>query len=397
MLATAHALITDAAKRLNLTDEQIANLLATNAEHSFEIEMDSGKKFSAYRVQHNNKLGPYKGGIRYHQEVDLDEVRALATLMSFKTAAVGLPLGGGKGGITVNPKNLTDTELEELSRKYAAHLQPHIGPDKDVPAPDVNTNSTIIDWMVDEFEKLSGDSTKASFTGKSIGNGGSLGRDAATGRGGVIALRELLKLSGKKDQLTYAVEGYGNVGSFFATIASKDHPNWKLLVASDSSGAVYSESGLSAKELEKHKLNGCKFSEFEDKHITNEELLASDVDVLVLAALGNSVTSKNMKNIKAKIIVELANGPVDEKAFNYLSKKGVVILPDIVANAGGVIVSYLEWQQNKLGESWTEEMVNQQLDDYMVGAVDDVYKLSQSSKVTLKEAAFMRAISRLTE
>lgn len=397
MLTTAHAFIKDAAKKMNLTDEQVATLIATNAEHDFEIQLKSGKTFQAYRVQHSNKLGPYKGGIRFHPDVDLDEVRALATLMSFKTAAVGLPLGGGKGGIAINPKDLSEAELEELSRKYAAHLQPHIGPDKDVPAPDVNTNSTIIDWMVDEFEKLSGDTTKASFTGKSIGKGGSLGRDAATGRGGVIALREYLKLSGKKNDLTYAVEGYGNVGSFYATISQKEHLQWKLLAVSDSSGAITSEDGLSAKELDKFKTSGGRFKDYQSIHISNEDMLALDVDVLVLAALGDSVTNKNMKNVKAKVVVELANGPVDEDAYNYLSEKGVVVLPDIVANAGGVIVSYLEWLQNKNGESWTEDKVNQKLEKYMVKAMDEVYGIAEAKKVTLKEAAFICAIARITE
>ena len=194
MLNTAHALITRSGKKLGLSKDEIEKLIKINKEHVFEITLENGKKFNAFRAQHNNKRGPYKGGIRFHKDVDLDEVRALATLMSFKTAAVGLPLGGGKGGITVDPKTLSEAELEELSRKYVRHLVPHIGPDKDVPAPDVNTDSKIIDWMVDEYEIITGDKTKASFTGKSLTNGGSLGRDAATGRGGVIALKQLLKI-----------------------------------------------------------------------------------------------------------------------------------------------------------------------------------------------------------
>ncbi len=397
MLTTAHAFIKDAAKRLNLPDDQVKKLISTNAEHQFDITLNSGKKLKAYRVQHSNKLGPYKGGIRFHPEVNIDEVRALATLMSFKTAAVGLPLGGGKGGVSVNPKELTEAELEELSREYAAILFPYIGPDKDVPAPDVNTNSTIIDWMVDEFEKLSGDNSKASFTGKSIGKGGSLGRDAATGRGGVIALRELLKLSNNKRKLTYAVEGYGNVGSYFAKIAKKEHPSWRLLAASDSSGGLFSNSGLNAVELDKVKTKGGRFVDLDAEHITGEQMQALDVDVFVLAALGDSVTEKNMKNIKAKIIVELSNGPVNEKAFKYLSDNGVVVLPDIIANAGGVIVSYLEWLQNKTGKQWKENEVNNKLETYMVNAMKDVYELAKSKNVTLKEAAFMIAIKRLTE
>lgn len=401
MLATAHGLISRAGKKLGLDDDTINELIKIDKEHLFEIRLRSGKTFSAYRVQHSNKLGPYKGGIRFHPEVNLDEVRALATLMSFKTAAVGLPLGGAKGGISVNPKDLDKAELEELSRKYARELQPHIGPGKDVPAPDVNTNPEIIDWMVDEYEKLTGDTTKASFTGKSVGKGGSLGRYAATGRGGVLAFAQLLKHMGEADkELTYAVQGFGNVGSFFGVLAQKQQPKWKLVAASDSQAAVYLPTGLNAAELDSYKQSHGRFSDFKKKSvrvIANDELLALDVDVLVLAALGNAVNFGNMANIKAKYIVELANGPTCEVAFDYLTKKGAVILPDIVANAGGVIVSYLEWIQNKAGEHWPQVKVNNQLKRYMVKAVDALYKTAEEQNVSLKEAAFINAIKNLTK
>lgn len=401
MLATTHALIARAGKKLGLDDNEIKTLLKIDQEHLFEIKLGSGKSFGAYRVQHSNKLGPYKGGIRFHPDVDLDEVRALATLMSFKTAAVGLPLGGAKGGVSVNPKDLGKTELEELSRKYARALQPYIGPDKDVPAPDVGTTPQIIDWMVDEYQKLTGDTTKASFTGKSTGKGGSLGRDAATGRGGMLAFAELLKLMGEAGEpLTYAVQGFGNVGSFFGVLAGKHHPKWKLVAASDSQAALYSPSGLSAVELGSFKQRRGRFSDFKEagvRIITNDALLALDVDVLVLAALEDAVNDGNMGKIKAKTIVELANGPISEVALDYLAEKNVVILPDIIANAGGVIVSYLEWIQNKAGEHWTEGKVNKELERYIVKAVDAVYKTSQEQNVSLKEAAFMRAIKNLTK
>ena len=401
MLTTAQALIERAGKKIGLDDSAIDQLIKIDQEHLFNITLNSGKTYSAYRIQHNNKLGPYKGGIRFHPEVDLDEVRALATLMSFKTAAVGLPLGGGKGGISVEPKSLTTAELEELSRKYVQHLAPHIGPDKDVPAPDVNTNPTIIDWMVDEYEKLTGDKSKASFTGKSVGKGGSLGRDAATGRGGVFAFRELLKHIGRSEQkLTYAIQGFGNVGSFFGTLAEQQQPSWKLVAASDSQAAVYSENGLSAKRLDTYKQNRGRFSDYQDRGIqiiSNDDLLSLDVDVLVLAALGDAITESNMAKIKARYIVELANGPVNEIAFDYLADKGVVILPDIVANAGGVIVSYLEWIQNKAGDHWGEQKVNDKLEDYMVKAVDALHKTAQQHNTSLKEAAFINAIKNLTK
>ncbi|MCK9641719.1 MAG: Glu/Leu/Phe/Val dehydrogenase [Prolixibacteraceae bacterium] len=397
MLDTAQALIKRGGKTLGLSEKQTRDLIKINKEHVFEIELSSGKKLKAYRVQHNNKRGPYKGGIRFHTDVDLDEVRALATLMSFKTAAVGLPLGGGKGGVTVNPKTLSDVELEELSRKYARYLAPHIGPNKDVPAPDVNTDSRIIDWMVDEYSVVTGDKTYASFTGKSLGNGGSKGRDAATGRGGVIALQRLLELLGKKDQkMTIAIQGFGNVGSFFGVIAKDEQPKWQLVAASDSKSAIYSKTGFDARDLDVFKQKKGRFSNWPNATIlTNEELIALDVDILVLAALGDSVTENNMANVKAKYIVELANGPINEAAHDYLISKDKVILPDIIANSGGVIVSYFEWVQNCNGQDWTAEKVNDQLKSYMIKAVDTLYKTSKENKISLKEAAFVNAIKNL--
>jgi len=422
MLDTAQKTIRQTARKLGLRDKQIDDLLATDAAHHFEIELGNGKKFSAHRVQHNNKRGPYKGGIRFHPQVDMDEVRALATLMSFKTAVADLPMGGGKGGVAVNPKELTEAELEELSRKYVRGLHRHIGPDKDVPAPDVNTNAKIIDWMVDEFEQLTGDGSKASFTGKSLKNGGSLGRDAATGRGGVIVLREIVNkpapqqnLSGAvgnriaerqvfaagssiSKPITYAVQGFGNVGSFFATVAATEQSQWQMLAATDSSGGIYNSAGLPAKELAKYKTAGNRLIDYKDgQKISNDELIEQEVDVLVLAALENAVTTHNAKGVKAKIILELANGPVDYAAYKYLSNQGVTVVPDILANSGGVIVSYLEWLQNRQGGRWNEEKVNKELEKYLVKATDEVYKLSQEKNMTLKEAAFAAAIKRLID
>ncbi|HEY5268033.1 MAG TPA: Glu/Leu/Phe/Val dehydrogenase [Candidatus Saccharimonadales bacterium] len=400
MLETAQHFIKKAGKKMGLDDAEITQLLKNNAEHNFEITTSSGKKLHAYRVPHNNKLGPYKGGIRYHQDVDLDEARALAMLMSLKTAAVGLPLGGAKGGISVNPNDLSPEELEEISRKYVQHLKEHIGPDKDVPAPDVNTNSAIIDWMVDEYEQLTGDMSKASFTGKSIEKGGSLGRDAATGRGGVIALAELLKHDDISDQpLTYAVQGYGNVGSFFADIAKAKYPKWKLVAAGDSRSTIINLDGLDAGALVKYKQSGDSFSKYESPGITHAEsqgVLTQDVDILVLAGLGDAINKNNMKTIKAKYIVELANGPVSKEAIDYLTDMSTVILPGIIANAGGVIVSYLEWVQNKQQQRWSENEVNEKLTQYMVKAMDRVILTSQKMKTdNLPEAAFIVALERL--
>lgn len=397
MLQTTHASIRQAAKKLDLDEETTKALLEVDQAHQFDIELTSGKKYQAYRVQHKNVRGPYKGGIRFHPKVNLDEVQALATLMSFKTAAVGLPLGGGKGGIAVNPKELSNEELEELSRKYVQGLHKHIGPEQDIPAPDVNTNATIIDWMVDEYEQLTGDTRKASFTGKSLGKGGSKGREAATGRGGVITLAEFLRLEGReKESLTIAVQGFGNVGSFFATVAQEDYPNWKIIAVSDSGATVVNDDGLDPRQLAAFKQTGKSFKDVTDSQVTdNEAIFGVKADVLVLAALDDAITPHNMKLVQANILVELANGPINEAAEHYLSEKGVQIIPDIIANAGGVVVSYLEWQQNMKTESWDESKVNKELEVYMKPAVQAMHEYAQEHKCTLKEAALSLAIKRL--
>ena len=394
-------LIKRVGESIGLSQKDIDYVLSIDNEHIFDITLASGKTHKAFRVQHNNALGPYKGGVRFHPSVDLDEVRALATLMSLKTAAVGLPLGGGKGGISVDPRELSPTDLEELSRAYVKHLHPHIGPDQDVPAPDVNTNAQIIDWMVDEYEQITGDKTKASFTGKSIGKGGSLGREAATGRGGVLALQAVLQqLNLEKKDLTYGIQGFGNVGLFFGTIAEILLPKLLLVAATDSSGGVSSESGLSAKELAEYKNKDKKLLNYEDDdsvQISNEQLIGEEVDILVLAALGDVITDKNVANIKAKIVLELANGPLSDKAYELLVGRGIIVIPDILANAGGVIVSYLEWLQNRAHEHWTEEVVNQKLAEYIVPATTLALTYSSQHNVTLKEAALALAMMRILE
>lgn len=397
MLETAHAFIDRAAAKLGIPPEVVAELKRADREHQFTITLENGKTFQAYRVQHNNKLGPYKGGIRYHANVSLEEVQTLATLMSLKTAAVGLPLGGGKGGVMVNPRELSSQEIEEVSRKYVRGLHEHIGPDKDVPAPDVNTNAQIIDWMTDEYEVLTGDTSKASFTGKSIPNGGSLGRDAATGRGGVVSLTELLRLVQVDKPMTYAVQGFGNVGSFFAATVQAMHPDWKLVAASDSEVAVYTPVGFDTEALRKFKETGGRFKDYsESKRISNEELLALDVDVLVLAGLEDSLTADNVSGVKAKYIVEMANGPITDVAFDLLTERGATILPDVIANAGGVIVSYLEWRQNLEGEHWSEEQVNEELAKYMKDATGATYETARQYQTDLKSAAFIIALGKLT-
>ena len=399
MLKTAHNHIRKTGEKLGLKAEQIEKLLKVEAAHEFEIVLENGKKFPAFRMQHSSARGPYKGGIRFHPEVNSNEVQALATLMSFKTAAVNIPLGGGKGGVAVDPATLTEEELEEVAREYVRNLEPHIGPNKDVPAPDVNTNPKIIDWMVDEYAALTGDTTRAAFTGKSIASGGSEGRDAATGRGGVIVLKTLRELENKAGGgLTYAIQGYGNVGAFFAEVAEKEHPDWKLVAATDSRGGIYNGSGLSADDLNTWKRQKKSLGELDSgKKISNDELIGLDVDVLILAALGGVVTSENQSTVRAKYILELANGPVDSSAEEELLNRNVIVVPDILANAGGVIVSYLEWLQNLAGEHWELRVVNKKLEELLVAATKDVFSRASIDESDLKQAAFSIATERIVQ
>lgn len=396
MIDSVQKLVSDAAKLLELNDSILKSLLTADKELVFDIELSTGQVYQAFRVQHSNRLGPYKGGLRFHPTVDLDEVRALALIMALKTAAVGLPLGGAKGGIRVDPKQLNDVQLEELSRKYAQSIYQHIGPYKDVPAPDMNTDARIIDWMSDEYTRLTGELTKASFTGKSLQNDGSQGRQQATGYGGVIALAEELGSSSKLP-LTFAVEGFGNVGIHFSATASTKFPNWKLVAASDSKTAIYDPAGLDINRVTAFKIDGGSFTDFPADKISHQDLLGLNVDILALAALGGAVDNHNMSSIKAKTMVELANGPIDETAFRYLTQAERVIVPDILANAGGVIVSYLEWQQNISAEHWSLTRVDTQLETLMKQAVDDTMKTADEYQLNLKQAAYLLAIKRLVK
>ncbi len=387
------------AKQRGFDAAAVERLLEIDAEHTFEVEV-GGKTYPGFRVQHDNRRGPYKGGVRFHPEVSLDEVRSLATLMSLKTAAVGLPLGGGKGGVAVDVKQLSEAELEEVARQFARNLAEHIGPDKDVPAPDVNTNPKIIDWMVDEYEHLTGDTSKASFTGKSIGNGGSEGRTAATGRGGVIVLNEVLQAADwdHHKMVRIAVQGFGNVGSFFAVVFEREQPSWRLVAATDSSGGVADQEGLNVSTLDSFKSSGNKLKDFDGGDVIDaDDIIAADCDVLVLGALGGAVNRDNMHRVRAKIVMELANEPVTAEARDYLTKQGVIIIPDIMANAGGVVVSYLEWVQNRKGEHWTEAQVNKELTRYLVDATHAIWREYKSGTDSLADAAIAVALTNLLE
>jgi len=395
MLDTTHELIKRVGQKIGLSQAEVEKILRPEAVHEFEVKLGQNS-YKAFRSQHSSKLGPYKGGLRFHPKVTRDEAVALSTLMSMKTAAVGLPLGGAKGGIAIDPKTLSADELEDVSRQFVRQLQDHIGPDKDIPAPDVNTNAQIIDWMVDEYHAVTGDSNGASFTGKSIGKGGSLGRQAATGRGGVITLAEYLELAQQSEEpLKVAIQGFGNVGAFFAEVAKATQPNWQIMAVSDSRATVSSQD-LPLAELITWKKQGKSFQDFKGAPIGPvEDIFAIEADVLVLAALDQAVTEANMHDIKAKIILELANGPVDTIAEEFLTSQNVIIIPDIIANAGGVIVSYLEWQQNLAGQRWTESRVNQELETYIKKAIRIVFELAQARDMTLKEAAIAHALTQL--
>jgi glutamate dehydrogenase len=400
MLATAQAVIREAAGRLGYDQATIDKLLQPENEHIFEVATN-GKRYPAYRVQHNNKLGPHKGGIRFHPNATLDEVRALATLMTLKTAAVGLPLGGGKGGIVVDPKTLTKEELEQISRDYARQLAPHIGSDKDIPAPDVNTNAEIMDWMVDELAKVKGKRDPGAFTGKSMAEGGSEGREAATGRGGVIVLREYLRRRNVADKpLTIAMQGFGNVGYYFAKVA-KDLPNLRLIAISNSKNTWLKPDGIDVDKLVLQNGEAPRPEHLADLQgistLPPQAIVSIKADILVLAALEDAVTEANMHEVKADILVEMANGPLSKQAEEYLEDKDVVVLPDIVANAGGVIVSSLEWQQNLKGEHWSEKEVNNMLEMILSRAAHSMMMHAESKHISLKQAAFELAIERLMQ
>ena len=397
MLESAQALIRKTAEGMKLDSVMIERLIEPEFAHEFAlvITMDDGKKrvFKGWRIQHNSALGPYKGGIRFHRDTVREEVQALGTLMSIKCAVAGIPYGGGKGGIVVDPKTLSKAELERLSRAFIGRIAHIIGEDVDVPAPDVNTTPEIMSWMIDEYQKIIGRKSLATITGKPVAMGGSLGRTAATGRGGLFVLMSLMaKLKKKAKGTTVAVQGFGNVGYYFAKLATE--VGFKVVAISDSKTGVYDKNGIDLDRALKNKKE--KGTVAYTKAISNEELLELDVDVLVPAALENMINEKNMAKIKAPVIVEMANGPLTQEAYEYLAKKGKIIVPDVLANSGGVTVSYLEWVQNKAGYYWTEKEVNDKLKVMMDRAFEAMWKKSVEKKMPLKQAAFEVALERIT-
>jgi glutamate dehydrogenase/leucine dehydrogenase len=366
-------------------------------EVNIPVKMDDGsfKIFNGYRVQFNDARGPFKGGIRYHHNVDINEVKALAAWMAMKCAVVNIPMGGGKGGVIVNPKDLSKKELEALSRGYIDLMHHNIGPEIDVPAPDVYTTSEIMDWMVDQYMKYHGKDPKnlAVITGKSIEHGGSVGRDKATAQGGFYVLLEALEKWNIQNP-TIAIQGFGNAGSVMAELLT----SFKIVALSDSKGGIYNAQGLDVKHVFEYKEKTGSVINFPGaKNITNEELLELECDVLIPAALENQITIKNADHIKAKLVLELANGPTTPEADAILFKKNIPVIPDILSNAGGVTVSYFEWYQNMHAEKWTLLQVNEKLEKIMIQSFKDVYAASQKHACDMRTAAYIVAVQRIVE
>ena len=369
-------------------------------EVSFPVKLDDGtvKTFIGYRSQHNNAVGPFKGGLRFHPDVTKDEVKALSTWMTFKCSVAGIPYGGGKGGMAINPKDYSKAELERISKGFAKAISPIIGEKVDIPAPDVNTNGQIMSWMVDAYEEVAGKSTKGVFTGKPLEFGGSLARTEATGYGvNLTAKKALAKLNIDVKGATYAVQGFGNVGFYTAYYAHKDGA--KIVAFSNSDVAIYNENGIDMEAVIKDfEENGrIAANKGYGKDITNAELLELEVDVLAPCALENQITSENADRIKAKVVAEGANGPTTPEADEILFKKGIVVIPDILANSGGVVVSYFEWVQNLQSYYWPFEEVQQKEDALLSGAFEDVWTLASEYKVDLRNAAYMKSIERISK
>jgi len=376
------------AKALEIPDRELT------VEVPFRRDNGEVESVIGFRVQHNNTRGPFKGGIRYHEHVDIDEVRSLATLMTWKTSLLDIPYGGGKGGIGVDPSKYSKTELERMSRRFFRAIDPIIGVNVDIPAPDVNTNAQVMSWFMDEYSQLHGYSP-AIVTGKPLELGGSAGREAATGKGTAVITRETaqnwnIELKNSK----VVIQGFGNVGSYAAKFLHEY--GCKIIAVSDVTGGLYDPDGLDIDSLFEYNYANKTIDGFDQgKKLTNDELLALECDFLIPAALGSAINEKNVDSLNCKVIVEAANGPVTGSAANKLWNKKIAIIPDILTNAGGVTVSYFEWVQNLQQFKWTEDDVNQKLEDKMVNAFNEVYEVKKSKQVPMRIASFMVAIDRV--
>ena len=397
-------IIDDTAKVMGLEESEYVTLKHPERELtvSLPIKMDDGtvKVFEGYRVQHSSIKGPCKGGIRYHESVEIEEVKALAAWMTFKCAVVNIPYGGAKGGITVDPSTLSRDEIERLTRRYTASILPLIGPEKDIPAPDINTNATVMGWIMDTYSMFAGYAVPGVVTGKPIDIGGSLGRSGATGRGVMFMTREIMHRLGKPLMgAKVAIQGFGKVGATAAHELANEGA--KIVAISDVSGGLYCKTGLDIEELAEYAANGGRARLFKDydkngvKHISNKELLTADVDILIPAATENQITEEIAKDVKASVIVEGANGPTTMEADKILYKNGVTLVPDILANAGGVVVSYFEWVQNIQSLMWDIEEINRAQEKIMIRAFNSVWDRAQSLKVSIRTGAYVVAIDRL--
>ncbi|TRU26316.1 MAG: Glu/Leu/Phe/Val dehydrogenase [Microcystis aeruginosa Ma_MB_S_20031200_S102] len=411
------SLFTDASSRLeralkyvSISDDAIERLKYPKASLSVSIpvRMDNGtlRIFQGYRVRYDDTRGPGKGGVRYHPNVSIDEVQSLAFWMTFKCALLDLPFGGAKGGITLNPKELSKAELERLSRGYIEGIADFIGPDVDILAPDVYTNEMIMGWMMDQYSIIQRKISPAVVTGKPLTMGGSRGRDTATGTGAFYVINSLLpKLNKKPANTTVAVQGFGNAGAVVADLIAK--AGYQVVAVSDSQGGIYREKGLDIASIRQYKQENrgitaiycqdtvCNIVEHEA--ISNEELLALDVDVLIPAALENQITAENADRVRAKYIFEVANGPTTSEADRILDSKGILVFPDILVNAGGVTVSYFEWVQNRSGLYWQLNEINERLKERMVTEAEKVWSFAQEFDISLRTAAYAHAIDRLGE
>lgn len=389
-----------AAKVKTFNKEFLARLAKPEREIqiSIPVKMDDGKLeiFEGYRVQYNNARGPYKGGIRYHPNTEINEVRALAFWMTLKCAVANIPMGGSKGGITVDPKKLSKDELEKLSRGWVRMIVKDIGPQIDVPAPDVNTTPEIMAWMADEYTKITGDKTGATFTGKPISLGGSEGRGIATGLGGFYVFEVIAEKIKLPKSCKIVIQGFGNVGGNAAEILFKK--GHIIIAISDSKGAIYKEDGIDIEALNEYKKQNKKIEDFPgSKNISNAELLTLECDVLIPAALENQITENNADQIKTKLILELANGPTTPEADDILFRRGIPVVPDILANAGGVTVSTFEWEQNLKAEHWNEIDVFAKLEKIIKEEANNIFKRSKEMNTDMRRTAFVIALERISE
>ena len=379
-----------------------------NLTVNIPVRMDDGslRVFTGYRVQFDDTRGPTKGGVRFHPDVCIDEVTSLAFWMTIKCAVVGLPFGGAKGGVVVDAKLLSKLELERLSRGYIRAIADIIGPKRDIPAPDMYTNATIMGWMADEYNQIMREQLPGVITGKPIHLGGSLGRESATGQGALYVLQQWFAYNKKEAKnMKIAVQGFGNAGYNFARLAQE--AGFSIVALSDSKGAIYSKDGLDPQKIMFHRKRHkelkamlyCDVSiceEAENEIISNEELLELDVDVLVLAAMENQITQDNAKKIKAKLILEIANGPIDSEADDILDATNAIVIPDVLANAGGVTVSYFEWVQNRAGYYWEEQEVNEKLKKIMQKQAAKIFDLAQKKAISLRTAAYLDGLEKIS-